>query len=96
MIPKHEVKELVHKTITNDLDKVRQEAIKLAVHDLTAAFIISMHDEFGWGKTRIHRLLGRVNNQFECILANTVTIDDIKQWCQENGLDYEAVFKDGE
>lgn len=95
LIPKHEVKALVHKEIQKDLDRIRHEAIKRAVHDLTAAFIISIHDEFGWGKTRIHRLLGRVNNQFECILANTVTIDDIKQWCLEHGFNYEEIFPNG-
>lgn len=95
LIPKHEVKDLVHKEIRKDLDKVRQEAIKRAVHDLTAAFIIAINSEFGFGKKRIARLLSRVNLQFECILADTCTIEDIKQWCLEHGFNYEDIFPDG-
>jgi hypothetical protein len=58
---------------------------------MTAAFIISLNDEFGFGKDRIYRLLSKVNTQFECITHGDVTIEDIKLWCIEKGIDYRLI-----
>lgn len=75
-----------------EIQEEKKRILKRAVHDLTAAFILSLADEFGFGKKRIERLLYRVNRQFECINEGYVTINDIKKMCQEIGLDYEVIF----
>lgn len=72
---------------------IMNESFKRAVRDLTAAFMLSASDEFGFGEKRLARLLGKVAKTFACINEGTVTIEDIKQWCKEKGFDYDALFE---
>jgi polysaccharide pyruvyl transferase WcaK-like protein len=94
-ITKHRLNKVIKHEISQDIEQVKKEAFKQAVHDVTAAFVISLHDGFDFDKHKLTRLLDKVNNQFECILRGDVTIDDIKCWCKDGGLDLEVVFKDG-
>lgn len=92
-VPSDRLETIINNKIEKDLEAIKQEALKQAVHDLTAAFIITLKDEYGFGKKRMVTLLTRVNRQFECINDGEVTIEDIKEVCRESGLDYEAVLK---
>lgn len=70
------------------LAAVRQDAIKFASDCMIASFVISLHDEFGFGPKRMKRLLEKVNLQFDCVEAGTVSLEDLAEWCNENyGLD---------
>ena len=72
--------------IMEDLRKAQHDAMNYAVKGLTAAFVISLHDEFEFGPKRLQRLLDKANLQFECIDAGTVTVEDLIEWCKDYGV----------
>jgi hypothetical protein len=93
-LTKEDIRKTTHNQMMSEIDLVRKKALQLAVWDLTATFIISLHDEFGFGKKRIEKFLERASRQFECINSGLVTIEDMKGWCKEHELDYQAIFQE--
>lgn len=89
---KSELYKQIEEIFNSEIEIIKKEILLKAVHDLTAAFIISLHDEMGFGKKRIEQVLARTNEQFDSIMKDFITIDDIKQWCSDNDINYEAVF----
>lgn len=55
------------------------KAIDYAVSGMIASFALVLHDKWGWGQTRIKRLLDQVNEQFDSIDNDLLTIEDMKQ-----------------
>lgn len=80
-----QLRQIILDGVTERVNDVRSNTITY----LSAAFLISLHDEFEFGNKRIARLLERVKNQFECIEAGTVTMDDIVDWCKQYGVKLE-------
>jgi hypothetical protein len=44
-------------------------------------------DKLGFGKTRINQLLYDINEQFDCILKNYVSVDDYRAELLKIGVD---------
>jgi len=55
------------------------KAIDYAVSGMIASFALVLHDKWGWGQTRIKRLLDQVNEQFDSIDNDYLKIEDMKQ-----------------
>lgn len=85
-----QLKATVDREIQERLEEVKHLAINETIKSLTAAFIISLSDEFGFGIKRMSRLLDKVQNQFECIEAGTVELEDLVEWVLEFGIDIKA------
>lgn len=85
-----QLKAIVDKEVQERLEEVKHLAINETIKGLTAAFIISLSDEFGFGIKRMSRLLDKVQNQFECIEAGTVELEDLIEWVLEFGIDIKA------
>jgi len=56
-----------------------KNAINYATNAMIASFAICLHDKWGWGQVRLKRLLDQVNETFDCIDKDYVTIEDIKK-----------------
>lgn len=55
------------------------KGIDYATKALFASFAMVLHDKWGWGHVRIRRLLEQVDDMFESIDKEYVTIEDLKQ-----------------
>ena len=84
--------------VARELKKTVEKDIALNTADaVSALWIISLHDEFGFGKKRLDKVLERVNNQYEAIYLNGqnneegCSIDDIYAVLREMG--FERVIK---
>lgn len=82
-----QLSDLVHNKVEDRLEEIRSEAISKAVQAYTAAWIISLYDEFNFGHKRLQRVLNKVENQFECVTAGAITIEDLVNWCKEYGIE---------
>lgn len=67
----------------NDLkiieDSSALKGIDYAVKGMIASFVITLHDKWGWGHVRIKRLLEQVNEVFNCVGEDYVTIEDLQK-----------------
>lgn len=63
-------------------------AINYATNAMIASLVICLHDKWGWGKVRLKRLLDQVNETFDSIDKNYVSIEDLKKVIlEETGID---------
>lgn len=60
-------------------ERVGKEATAYAVRGLSAAFIIVLHDKFGFGKQRMARVTQEVNSMFDSIIAGNISLEDVEQ-----------------
>ncbi len=86
-INKKQLSNLVRDEVSSRLEEIRNEAISKTVQAYTAAWVISLHDEFQFGHKRLQRILNKVENQFESVMAGTVTVEDLVNWCKEYGIE---------
>lgn len=64
------------------------DAINYATDAMIASFAICLHDKWGWGHVRIKRLLKQVDDVFDSIDKNYVSIEDLqKTILDEIGID---------
>jgi len=56
-----------------------KDAINYATNAIIASFAICLHDKWGWGHVRIKRLLEQVDNIFDSIDKNYVSIEDLRK-----------------
>lgn len=85
-----QVKTLVAKELEQQIEEVEQLAISMTTAGVTAAFIIALHDEYGFGIKRIEKILDNINLQFEAIEDNYITVEDMIQWCYDYGIDIQG------
>ena len=70
------------------LKEVKRQLLPVLVSCMSAAFLIVLHDEYGFGGKRLSKILERVNLQFDAIYDEDVTIDDIIGLVkEETGID---------
>ena len=65
----------------------RTKITETIVEQYSAAIAIVMRDKWGFGKKRLPRLVGQINDAFYSILAGYYSIDDVKQTLREE-VDY--------
>ena len=59
--------------------EIQKDVEAKVITSVYAAFLISLHDEFDFGPVRLNRLLERVDKQFDAIMEDYCTVEDIKQ-----------------
>jgi hypothetical protein len=64
----------------------KKEAIRYSVRGLSAAIAVVLHDKYDWDATQISEMLVQASNQFECILAGEVTLDDLLKLSADLGV----------
>ena len=83
----------VNEEVMKALEKERSKMQREMLNRIMGSVIITMHDEFGIGKQRLNRFVDRLNANYVCIDDGLVTLDDMREWCKEYGVNFEAVFK---
>lgn len=56
----------------------KAEGVSEAIGMVTAAFMLQLHDKFGFGSGRLEKLLVDVDFTIDCILSGHVSFEDIK------------------
>jgi len=83
----------VEEEVLKALEKEREKMQREMLNRIMGSVIVTMHDEFGIGKNRLNRFIDRLNSNYVCIDDGLVTLADMKKWCKEYGVNFEAVFK---
>lgn len=60
-------------------DNSALKGIDFAVSGMIASFVITLHDKWGWGHVRIKRLLEQVDDVFDSIDKDYVSIEDLRK-----------------
>jgi len=60
-------------------DSSALKGIDFAVSGMIASFVITLHDKWGWGHVRIKRLLEQVDDVFDSIDKDYVSIEDLRK-----------------
>lgn len=64
-----------------------KDAINYTTNAMMAVFAICLREKWGWGHVRLKRLLEQVDDVFDSINKNCVTIEDIKKTIlEETGI----------
>lgn len=80
------IKALVAEQTIKELDKIRPEIQHLAIASITQAMCITLHDKWDWSTDKLNILLLQMADTFDSVLKQYVTMEDIEQWCKENGI----------
>lgn len=56
-----------------------KDAINYTTNAMIVSFAICLHDKWGWGHVRIKRLLEQVDDVFDSIDKDYVTIEDLRK-----------------
>ena len=57
---------------------------KEAIHNLTASFLLAMHEGYGFGAGRLKRLQQKMQSEFDAITAGNVSVEEIAQYLKED------------
>ena len=73
-----------NRALKNDLakvtyNKVRDKLVPQITSGMEAAFLLVLHDKYGFGTKRLNEVKALVDNQFDCIIGKYATIDEIKE-----------------
>lgn len=79
----YQVKEKTKEAIKEAIVETKKEAVQVATKRVIAAMTVALHDQFGFGKVRLERWMRKATQIFECIEAETVSCDDLIEWCKE-------------
>jgi hypothetical protein len=71
------LKNAIAKEMLQTIEKERMQATTKTVDLMLAIITIIMHDCHGYRKKRLHKLLLKIQSQFECIDDGTVSADEL-------------------
>ena len=72
-------------------NKAMQETFEVTMRILALA----INSDAGWGKKRTQRLIDRIMLQFDCILAGTLSGEDVVQYCKDKKINVEVNYEKG-
>jgi hypothetical protein len=73
----------------------KEKVISYTVNAMLAVLSTSMNDLHGFGKKRLNVLANKIQNQFECVLEDTVKLEEIMTEAKSIGLDIDFNWKAG-
>lgn len=57
---------------------------KITLHNLSACFLLTMHDGYGFGRGRLLRLRDKMQSIFDSLVAKTVSVEEIAAYLRED------------
>jgi hypothetical protein len=72
-----QVKGIIKDEIDNAYNQGIKKGIDETVRMVMAAFVITLNEDFGFGRTRLHRALASVNTTFTAIAEDVVELDQL-------------------
>lgn len=82
MVSRRELEVLVNK----ELSVAKQNIIHMTSIAVSSCFIVSLHEEYGFGAKRLERLLAKVRYNFEEIGEGKISLDDLIDKCEKFGV----------
>lgn len=81
-------RESLNGTIKAAREDERERVKKFIVTYYSASVALVLHDKWGFGQKRLTRVVGQINDLFESILLDYVSIEDIRKTLkEETGVD---------
>ena len=68
------------------LEEIQFKATREAVRVMTATMAMALNNEYGFGTKRVQRTIDRMRLQFECISSNTLSTEDLLDWCESKNI----------
>lgn len=65
------------------VQEIKTTMLNTAITCIESALCVVLHDKLGYGKVRIQRIVDELENQLDCIIHNTVTLEDLEQLKEE-------------
>lgn len=71
------VKVFTRKDILKAFEQGKKEGIRLSLDAILSTVTLKLQDKHGMGKEELNRLESEVNADFEAVLADRITLDEI-------------------
>ena len=85
-----EIKGIPLKANTGDLEKFCEEEKSNTIVTVMLMTAITLRDEYGFGKDRLHRFIERFNQKTECLIGHFVNWQEIQETLfEETGIKIE-------
>jgi len=78
----------LQKYMMTELETIKKSATLSAIEGLMGSIIISLNNEFGFGKKRLNKFIDRLNLQYECVESGDMSLDDFNRWALDKGINY--------
>jgi len=85
-LEEQKLKEVIEREMEVLLKKNQEKLMAYTVDAMMSVMAISLNDLYGFGKERLYRLKEKMQLQFDCIQAETVTVEDLKSEAEKLGL----------
>lgn len=72
--------------------EIEAYAIEQTFMTVNALYSISLNSLHGFGKDRLNKLIDKVRNQFVCLQEGYLTAIDVRDWCQEKGIEFKNIY----
>lgn len=73
-----EAVEMANKEAQKQVQEIKSTMLNTAINCIESALCIVLHDKLGYGKVRIQRIINELENQLDCIVSGTVTLDELE------------------
>jgi hypothetical protein len=80
------IKQFAAKLAQDTITKQQHDLRLMAISTISAAMCITLHDKWNFTKDQLNVLLLQISEQFDCVLKDYVTMEDIEQWCKDYGI----------
>ena len=80
------------RVIMEELETIKKQATIAAIDSLMGSVLISLHDTFGFGTSRLNKFIDKLNTQYNCIEEGTVSLEDFNEWAKDKGINYKVLI----
>ncbi|MBE6070038.1 MAG: hypothetical protein E7211_20470 [Clostridium lundense] len=73
------IEQEISKCYEKQMQEIKTSMLSTAISCIESSLCIVLSDELGFGKTRIQRIIDRLEEQLDCIISGNVTLDDLEK-----------------
>ena len=73
------MEEEISKHYEEQVNEIKTSMLSTAISCIESSLCIVLSDELGFGKTRIQRIVNRLEEQLDCIISGNVTLEDLEK-----------------
>lgn len=71
--------EKVNEVYKEQIEQAKIDGISFATSAIMASLAINLHDKWGWGQVRVQRVMDQVQETFDSITLDYVSVEDLKK-----------------
>jgi hypothetical protein len=80
------VKRLAGEMACREFEAHRKEFENFCISTVTMAMCMVLHDKWDFTTEQLNVLLLQITDTYDSVQKNYLTMEDIEQWCKENGI----------